>query len=438
MSEPHPTPDQAKGNFRRQVLQLMSGSAVAQVLPVVASFFLGRIYSPEEFALMQTLLTFASVLGFLASLQYELAIMIPDRDEDAKAVLHLCILCSFAFSILSTIVFSAFGPYIAKSIGVPSAGSWMPTIGILLFFSTTYRALSLWHNRKQLYSRVGAIRVWRSVVLVVLMILVPLVWKGAAGLVIANVLQQIVASAVLLRSAMKNSKEISILTPFEKLREAAYTHRKFALFSSPGGIVNTIAANLPVFFLGRYFGEAVLGHWSMTTRIIAGPMSILSSTFSEVYFEKASRQADEKGTCIDIWKWSFRRLIFIGIPIFLILALFGPWLVPWVLGAKWQLTGDFAQATSLLVLFNFVMTPLAMTFYVMHRQLMDLGWGIGLLICVGVSFLFGVRTQSSYWTVVCYSIGYSAMCLINLRMTYQSARTFRSSTQDNGILFRKE
>jgi O-antigen/teichoic acid export membrane protein len=437
MNSDSPQNDPSKNNFRRHVLQLMSGSAVAQALPVIASFFLGRIYSPEDFALMQTLLTFAGVLGFLASLQYELAIMIPERDEDARSVLHLCLMCSLLFSVVSTLVFFIFGHRIADSIGVPSAGHWMPSIGILIFFTTTYRALSLWHNRKQLYSKVGAIRVWRSVVLVALMMLMPYIWKGAAGLVVANILQQVVASAALFKSAVKNSDGLTTFTSIESLREVARTHRKFALFSAPGGIINTMAANLPVFFLGRSFGEAVLGHWSMTTRIIAGPMSILSSTFSEVYFEKASREADQKGNCVEIWKWSFRRLMTIGIPIFLVLAIFGPWLVPIVIGKNWKLTGEFAQATSLLVLFNFVMTPLAMTFYVMHKQLLDLCWGVGLLVLVGLSFMLGVQTGSPYWTVVYYSFGYSVMCAINLVMTYRSARSIRALPSENDIPFGK-
>ncbi len=72
-----------KSEFSRNVLTLMTGTTIAQAIPIAISPILTRIYTPEDFGVFALYMSVASLLSTLATGRYELAIMLPKKDEDA-------------------------------------------------------------------------------------------------------------------------------------------------------------------------------------------------------------------------------------------------------------------------------------------------------------------------------------------------------------------
>ena len=78
-----------KSEFTRNVLTLMTGTTIAQAIPIVISPILTRIYTPEDFGLFALFIAITSVFGSIATGRYELAIMLPNKDENAINILAL-------------------------------------------------------------------------------------------------------------------------------------------------------------------------------------------------------------------------------------------------------------------------------------------------------------------------------------------------------------
>ena len=72
-----------KSEFSRNILTLMTGTIIAQAIPIAISPILTRIYRPEDFGLYAIFVAIITILGSVASGRYELAIMLPKKDEDA-------------------------------------------------------------------------------------------------------------------------------------------------------------------------------------------------------------------------------------------------------------------------------------------------------------------------------------------------------------------
>src|SRR5690606_25517513 len=76
-------------SFTGNVLKLMSGTTLAQVVPFLLLPLLTRLYSPADFASFEQYLMAIQVLSVLATLKYEFAIMQPKSDADARQILYM-------------------------------------------------------------------------------------------------------------------------------------------------------------------------------------------------------------------------------------------------------------------------------------------------------------------------------------------------------------
>ena len=88
-----------ESEFGRNVLTLMTGTTIAQAIPVAITPILTRLYTPEDFGLLAVFVAFSTILGSISSGRYELAIMLPENDEDAINIAALCFLLSIIFII---------------------------------------------------------------------------------------------------------------------------------------------------------------------------------------------------------------------------------------------------------------------------------------------------------------------------------------------------
>jgi len=72
-----------KSEFSRNVLTLMTGTTIAQAIPIAISPILTRIYTPEDFGVFALYMSVASLLAVVDTGSYEHAIILPKKDEGA-------------------------------------------------------------------------------------------------------------------------------------------------------------------------------------------------------------------------------------------------------------------------------------------------------------------------------------------------------------------
>lgn len=70
-----------KSEFSRNVLTLMTGTTITQAIPIAISPILTRIYTPEDFGIFALYMSVVSIVSVVATGCYELAIMLPKKDE---------------------------------------------------------------------------------------------------------------------------------------------------------------------------------------------------------------------------------------------------------------------------------------------------------------------------------------------------------------------
>ena len=89
------------GAFARHVVTLASGTALGQLLLVLALPVLTRLYTPADYGALAVYSSTLTVLLVLASLRFEVAIPLPDDDRAAGSLLALSLL---ALAVVTLVV----------------------------------------------------------------------------------------------------------------------------------------------------------------------------------------------------------------------------------------------------------------------------------------------------------------------------------------------
>src|SRR5690606_8732501 len=103
----------------------------------------------------------------------------------------------------------------------------------------------------------------------------------------------------------------------------ANRYRRFPIYSSGEGLLNTAGLQLPPLLFAALFSPAAAGLYALANQILSLPMSLIGGAVGQVFFSQAA-QAHRDGTLSRIVLQLHRRLAHIGVPPSLLLMLVAP------------------------------------------------------------------------------------------------------------------
>ncbi|MDD3506007.1 MAG: oligosaccharide flippase family protein, partial [Sulfurimonas sp.] len=177
-----------KSEFSKNVLTLMTGTTIAQAIPIAISPILTRIYTPEDFGVFALYVAIASILSVIATGRYEMAIMLPKKDEDAVNIVALSIIISFFVSFISLVIVFIFNAKITNILGNPEISNWLYFIPITVLLTGVYQSFNYWSNRKKQYKRLAISRVVQSGSTATTNLGMGFGQMGSSGLILGQVL----------------------------------------------------------------------------------------------------------------------------------------------------------------------------------------------------------------------------------------------------------
>ena len=135
--------------FSKNVLTLMTGTTIAQIIPLLLTPVLSRLLSPEEFGLFAFFLSFVTFFLVISTGRYELAILLPKEDKKAINLMALCFLILISLCVLVATPILFFEDVIINLIQEPNLKGWLIFIPIGIFSASSYRIFTYWSNRKK-------------------------------------------------------------------------------------------------------------------------------------------------------------------------------------------------------------------------------------------------------------------------------------------------
>src|SRR5215210_587379 len=143
------------GAFARHVVTLASGTAIAQLLLVLATPALTRLYTPADYGTLAVYSSTLTVLLVLASLRYEAAIPLPEDEALAGSLLALTLAVLAGMVMLVSLLVWLVGDAFVTRANVPALGPYLWLLPVGLLGAGTYQTLSYWAIRRRAFGRIA-------------------------------------------------------------------------------------------------------------------------------------------------------------------------------------------------------------------------------------------------------------------------------------------
>src|SRR3954447_8520119 len=152
-----------RGPFLKNVAVLASGTAMAQVLTVLAYPILMRLFTPDQFGLFALFGALNMTFVVVASGRYELAIVLAKTEQEAANLLALSLGIVVAVSAASGLAVWAFGDPLLNLLGYQELNALVWFLPLMILTNTAAQVLSVWATRQQAYKRLSLSTISRSV-----------------------------------------------------------------------------------------------------------------------------------------------------------------------------------------------------------------------------------------------------------------------------------
>jgi O-antigen/teichoic acid export membrane protein len=357
------------GGFARNVVTLMTGTTLAQALAILVAPILTRLYGPGDYGVSAL---YGSILGIFtvaACWRYELAIVLPEKDEDAANVLALSILICFIMAALSFILVALFRIPLAQLLGAPELAPWLWFMPLSLIAAGLFQAFNYWSTRRKQFKRLAARTITQSTVTAGVQLGAgAILHPGPGGLIGGSIFGQLVATVQLACQIAKDEGSLIISNINRKdFKRVLVRYKRFPLFDSWASMLNTASTMLPALLLGYFFSPTVVGHYTLGYQVLAMPMGLVGSSIAQVFFPKAA-EARHSGNLDQLALDMFKRLLTIGFVPILLIAIVAPNLFTIIFGERWWIAGVFVRWLSLWMLFVFISSPISTIYTVLERQ----------------------------------------------------------------------
>ena len=394
-----------KSEFSRNVLTLMTGTTIAQAIPIAIIPILTRLYTPEDFGLLALFIAFTAILGSIANGRYELAIMLPEKNEDAINIAALGLLIAATFSFILLLPTIIFNQQIANLLGNQEIGLWLYFVPFVVLMTGLFNVLNYLNTRKKLYKDIAKANVYKSVGMASVQLGVGFVKTGATGLISGQIVAQMISNYRLAKNAKRNYDTSAVNLP--EIKRLAKRYQDFPKFSMWAILANNLANHLTSVFISILFSIATLGFYSLAQKLLGFPSSFIGSAISQVFFKEASDERQRTGKVIVAFDNTLKKLVFLSVPIFSILMLIVEDVFAIVFGANWRVAGEYATYLIPMFAIRFIVAAVSPVDTVMEKQKYFLYFNLTLLLVTLIVFLI-----ANSWSFLNFLTLFSASIMI--------------------------
>ncbi|HET9451270.1 MAG TPA: oligosaccharide flippase family protein [Aggregicoccus sp.] len=412
---------------RRGISALVTGTAVGQVVGVLTSPVLTRLYGPADLGALAVYAALVSMLAVVVCGRYELAINVCASETEAANVLALSLLSALLLSALSVGAVLLGAEAVATAAGAPELAWALWLLPLSLVGVGTYNALACWAIRGSGYGRLARTRATQGLSLTAVQLGLGAVGLVPAGLFLGDAVSRSSGVGTLARATWREDRKALRQVSWQGMMQAAHRYRRFPLYGSGSALMNTLALEVPVFFLALHYSTRVTGDYALVQRLLAVPLVMLGRAVATYYVGEGTRRLRTSPRTL---RPLFRRTVlqlalYGGLPLCLG-GLLCPWLVPLVFGSAWHEAGRYALVVSVLAAVQLVAVPVSGTLNFLERQGLQLAWDAGRLALVlgslGLAFALGASPMVAIITFA------AAMSLAYLALLAMAARAVRAAT----------
>lgn len=404
--------------FWRNISYVLSGAIVAQLIPILASLVITRLFVPDAFGEHSVWLGGVLFISIFITLRLEATlVLVENSTARAKAMLYIVIVSAFTFLSLSLLIF------VFYRLDISYLDRYKEHLYLLIILSPAAFFLSLnlvwqsWAVSEGRYRVLNVMRVSQATLISTLQVASGLYQPDAFSLSMSYLLANIISLfvAIVLMPRIFYVKKFSL----SEIKEYLIRYKNFPKFSLPADAVNSAAAQLPVLIVAYRFGADVAGFLALTMRVLGAPIGLVGKAVLDVFKKQAVDDINSIGNCKKLYVNTFMVLSLASLFLVVCTIYLGEYIFETAFGREWKESGLMAIWLLPMFALRFVASPLSYMVYIVEKQHVDLLWQVGLMFVTALTLL----SFSSYQdTLIYYALAYALMYCIYLFMSYRFSK----------------
>jgi lipopolysaccharide exporter len=347
--------------FAKNSVTMITGTAIAQSIPIIGSVFLARLYTPNMIGAFTSFVSLTSILSILATLKFEDAIILPKNEEDGKALFQLSVILNLFFFISLSIYIFFFKNFIVTI--YPSLDSYILLIPLAVFFVGFYQSLSNFSIRNKKFRDVSISKVSQNISTISFQILLN--QFTIIGLLFGRIIGFAISifhfkCLFLYKSLFK--------VDISRVKTAFIRFKNFAFYNTPNSFLNQLSNFIPLFLLPLFFDLSYAGYYSFSTRIVLVPFGIITTSLQQVFYKEMTDR-NNKGEDLELYlRYIYRRLFLLAFFPHVILFLCAPSLFTFLFGEEWRIAGLYTQYLLPWFFLVFLNSPISSIYIIKGKQ----------------------------------------------------------------------
>ena len=353
--------DIRKSELAKNTSVLISGTAIAQLIPILLQPVLRRYYSPEIFGAYAVYLSLVGILIIVSSFKYELAIIIPKKDKEAANVLFLSQSLNFVFNLILFCFIVVYKHGILKLLNLSEEYTlFLYLVPVGTFLYNLYQGLNYWLIRQKAFFSVSLNKFVRRGTEGAFQVLFK--WLGASvGLIFGDLIGHVANN---ISGICQVSRKRFYLSSYS-LTKIKYVAKKYVEYPRYNLVTSFMAACsflLPMIYINKYFSTQYAGYFDLSKLLLSVPFALVATSISNVLLQRTSEKF-KSGKSFKRELYSMFLIVFIIAVIeVIIINLFGVELFRLIFGKEWIFSGKISSILVWSYALNFITSSFSSIF----------------------------------------------------------------------------
>ncbi len=323
----------------------MTGTAIAQAIPLAASPFLTRLYMPDEGGIFALFIAVVGIFSVLSSGRYEMALLLPKKESEAMHILGLAFSINFAVSLMLLCMIVFFHDGLSELFDNSQMDFWLYFIPLTVFVVGLFNQLSIFNNRQKHYRDIAQASIVKSIVLVLVQLGMGFAKAGVSGLISGQIAAHLSANMKLARNIFSGKNRC---TSFSRVKMAVLAKRymDFPKFQMPHALLNTFSSHMPVYLFSFFVGSLSVGLFALSIRVVLAPLMMIAVSSAKVYNQTLTQRYQNREELFFFKVSLLKRLSKRTLGPFVICMIFAPEIFVFVFGDPWYRAGVYTQILS--------------------------------------------------------------------------------------------
>lgn len=370
---------------------MILSSGIAQVILIITTPIITRLYSPAEFGEFTIFSNIAMILIPIINARYDLLIVNAKNDRSANILSQI----SFLISLLILLILI---PILAISAWLyPNFILDFIFIIIMLFLVSLTNIFTNYLNKERKYKVLSLINVFRAGSMALLQIIFGLLSLGSLGLIIGFSLSYITGITLGYKTFKKH---FNIVRNKEETKALFLENKNQLVYSTPSILLNSLSFSVVVFFIGILYTNTEVGIYGMAIRVLGIPVTIISLGLSKIFMQQANDYYIERGNFRNLLLKLSSTLVIVSIILYVPLYLFSEELVNILLGHSWVDAITVIKIVIPLFVIRLIVSTVSLSVIVLQKQQLELILQALFLIGTTVTFVISKMLNLTFLNFV--------------------------------------